>query len=444
MSLEILKTNIAKEKRLVQELEVFVDKLRRVNNPREKISLQNAIKSYENQIKILNNSLPLVLNEISLIGELPSESSNKVKKRKENLVNISYNLDGNEEFVTISRKDKSKFLSQLSISDSSLRDLKKKKVIRKEDKENVYKSPSSYVKLSNKFFFSIAKSWIDQRYFRKLKTDLKKGGFIFLLNSYVSVMLFTTFLSFFVGLFIALFFFFFNISSVTPFISIVDFSSANLLLRLAYVIWVIPVFPLIVYLIFLFYPSTEASTVEQQIDYELPFATIQMSAIAGADIEPSNIFRIIAMSKEYKFISRESKKLMNQINLYGYDLVTALKNVARSSPSKLWADVLNGISTTIRSGGDLGKYLSKRAETLLFDYRLKREKATKAAETFMDIYISVVIAAPMLMMLLLILMNVSGIGFNMSNLGITVLVVSIVALINILFLVFLQMNQKKF
>jgi flagellar protein FlaJ len=197
-------------------------------------------------------------------------------------------------------------------------------------------------------------------------------------------------------------------------------------------------------LIFLFYPSTEASTVEQQIDYELPFATIQMSAIAGADIEPSNIFRIIAMSKEYRFISRESKKLMNQINLYGYDLVTALKNVARSSPSKLWADVLNGISTTIRSGGDLGKYLSKRAETLLFDYRLKREKATKAAETFMDIYISVVIAAPMLMMLLLILMNVSGIGFNMSNLGITVLVVSIVALINILFLVFLQMNQKKF
>ena len=102
------------------------------------------------------------------------------------------------------------------------------------------------------------------------------------------------------------------------------------------------------------------------------------------------------------------------------------------------------MSTTIRSGGDLSKYLNKRAESLLFEYRIKREKATKAAETFMDIYISIVIAAPMLMMLLLILMNISGIGLSLSNLAITVLVVSIVALINVIFLVFLHMNQKKF
>ena len=169
-----------------------------------------------------------------------------------------------------------------------------------------------------------------------------------------------------------------------------------------------------------------------------------MSAIAGADIEPSNIFRIISISKEYPCIRKEAKKIMNQINIYGYDLITALKNVAAASSSESWTDLLNGISTTLKSGGDLSKYLNKKAESLLFEYRLKREKAIKSSETFMDIYISVVIAAPMLMMLLLIMMSISQIGLALSVPAITIIIVGVVSVINLLFLMFLHLNQKKF
>ena len=168
-----------------------------------------------------------------------------------------------------------------------------------------------------------------------------------------------------------------------------------------------------------------------------------MAAVASSNIEPTNIFRIIAMSKEYPNVRNEAKKLMNQINLYGYDLVNALKNVAAASPSKEWADLLNGVSTTIRSGGDLAKFLQKRAETMLFEYRLKREKATKAAETFMDIYISVVIAAPMMLMLVLVMLNISSIGIGLSIGVLTLIIVSIVALINIVFLAFLQSKKNR-
>ena len=192
------------------------------------------------------------------------------------------------------------------------------------------------------------------------------------------------------------------------------------------------------------YPSTEKSSLGQKINYELPFVAIQMAAIAGSDIEPSNIFMIISMSKEYPYLRKESKKIMNQVNLYGYDLINALKNVAAASSSENWTDLLNGISTTLRSGGDLSKYLNKKAESLLFEYRLKREKSIKSAETFMDIYISVVIAAPMLMMLLLVMMSISNIGFSLSVQMITIIIVSSVSLINIIFLIFLHLNQKKF
>ena len=85
----------------------------------------------------------------------------------------------------------------------------------------------------------------------------------------------------------------------------------------------------------------------------------------------------------------------------------------------------------------------KKAENLLFEYRLKREKATRSAETFMDIYISVVIAAPMLMMILLIIITISNIGFSLTLPIITLLMVTIVGTINVLFLVFLHLSQKK-
>ncbi len=190
-----------------------------------------------------------------------------------------------------------------------------------------------------------------------------------------------------------------------------------------------------------FYPSLEKKSIESRINQELPFATIHMSSIAGSMIEPSKIFSIIMMTKEYPNLEKEFTKLLNEINIYGYDFVTALKNVAKNSPSQKLAELFNGLATTITSGGNLSEFFDKRASSLLFDYRLEREKQTKSAETFMDIYISVVIAAPMILMLLLMMMKISGLGIALSTSMITLIMIIAVSFINVVFLVFLHLKQ---
>jgi pilus assembly protein TadC len=422
MSIDLLRSNIKKEKQILFQIVKLIQIFSRSQNPREKEKLKRIILAYYQQIRILNNSIPNLLDRISFAKELPSESVKSKPVKEEKLVSVSYENQGEDELVIINRGDKNKYLKELQISTNYLRNLKDRKEIVKEDFENVYKKPNPFIRISNKFFAQTARNLIAKGKFRNLGEHLKKGNFIFLLHSYVSVLFFGTLLAtlFSILLSVALFALTFSFHSF----------------------WVLA-FPIVVYFSILYYPSSEVSSLQQNINYELPFVTIQMSAIAGADIEPSNIFRIIALSKEYPYISKEAKKLMNQINLYGYDFVTALRNIAHASPSKSWADLLNGISTIIRSGGNLSKYLDKKSETLLFEYRLKREKATKAAETFMDIYISIVIAAPLLMMLLLILMSVSNI-LPLSFMVLTILMVSLVMVINVIFLAFLQLNQKKF
>ena len=169
-----------------------------------------------------------------------------------------------------------------------------------------------------------------------------------------------------------------------------------------------------------------------------------MSAISGSGIEPSEIFKIIGFSKEYPYLRREIRKVLNQINLYGYDLLTALTNVSKSSPSAKLSELFSGLATTIGSGGGLQNYFEKRAESLLIDYRLEREKYTKVAETFMDIYISVVIAAPMILMLLLVMMSITGFQSGFTPQQITLLIIGVIAIINTLFLVFLEAKQPTY
>jgi flagellar protein FlaJ len=184
----------------------------------------------------------------------------------------------------------------------------------------------------------------------------------------------------------------------------------------------------------------ERKSLENKLDAELPFATIHMSSISSSLVEPSKIFSIIVATKEYPNLSKEFIKLLNDINIYGYDLVTALRNRSFNSPSKKLAELFSGLSTTITSGGHLPDFFEKRSQTLLFEYRLEREKQSKAAETFMDIYISVVIAAPMILMLLLMMMRISGLGLSLSTGMITIIMVLGVTLINILFLTFLHLK----
>ncbi len=212
-------------------------------------------------------------------------------------------------------------------------------------------------------------------------------------------------------------------------------------LRLLKLSWIPFALSLITFFLFYTYPGAEKKSLGKRIDQELPFAVIHMGSISGSGIEPLEIFKIISMSKEYEFAGQEFRKILNQTNLYGYDLSTALRNVSLSTPSVKLAELLNGMSVTINSGGDIQTFFEKRAESLLLEYRLEREKSTKSAETFMDLYISVVIATPMIMMMLLVIIAVSKIstGFNASQLTVTIL--GIVVIVNILFLAFLHLKQ---
>ena len=307
-------------------------------------------------------------------------------------------------------------------------------------KDKQIRKPSLYVKTANKLFSNISLSLYKKQTFDSLKKDLVQANLSFLPVSYISVILFTTLLSAIFAFGILLFFLFFSTSIKFPFIT---FFSGDLISRFTKIFWILLVIPIATFFITYIYPSVEKNYIKNKINQELPFVAIHMSAIAGSMVEPSKVFEIITMTKEYPYTSKEFTKIINEINIYGYNLVNAIKQTATNTSSYKLSELLNGIITTITSGGSLEKFFEKKSQSLLFDYRLEREKYTRTAETFMDIYISVVIAAPMILMLLLLMIKISGLGIDLTTQTLTLIVVGGVSLVNFIFLTFLYLRQPE-
>ena len=416
-----LKESISKEARIIKEINSFFSSFNREDN-KEKKMISSQIKLLKDRLRKENENVSKKLMDIYLIKPLPQvmnkirnfgdESNLKNKKQKE------------------SKKDSDNFREKIPKSPK-----KKEGIIEKKGKK-----PSRYVGLANKFFSNFSIYLINKGRFKALQWNLVKANMRFLPKSYISVIFLSTFLSLIASIFIFTFFLFFNISLSQPFITMTSESIMTLFLKLS---WILFVIPLGIFIFMYFYPALERDSLEEKINQELPFAVINMAAISGSLIDPTKIFSIIIITKEYPTLRKEFIKIINGVNVLGYDLITVLRNSAFNNPSKKLANLFNGLATTINSGGDLPKFFEERAKSLLFEYRLESEKDTRSAETFMDIYISVVIAAPMILMLLMIMIQISGLGLALSISAITLIMISGVSLVNIVFLTFLHLKQPK-
>ncbi|HTY43835.1 MAG TPA: type II secretion system F family protein [Patescibacteria group bacterium] len=407
------------------------------NSLKELVPLFNSLKSPETS----KEEQALILSQIGKINSYVKERNNDIGEIL-GMISLSKPLKKIKEEIpkkTAPKKVKEKIPKNIGLTKLeklTIKRLKEKEV--KSEKEKI-KKPSRYAKTSSRFFGKLSESLLEKDYFSSITKNLTKTNIELTVQSYVSVVLFSTAISFLVSFLIFLFLLVFSVKNFPD----ITLANMSLLARLPQVFWVMIVIPGAVFAFTYTYPSLERKSEEGKIDQELPFAVIHMATISGALVEPSKIFSIIIATKEYPHLQSQFTKLINFINIYGYDLVNAMRKVALTTPSKKLADLFNSLAVTINSGGSLVQFFNKRAESLLFEYKLDREKYIKFSETFMDIYISAVIAAPMMLMLLLMMIKISGLGLSLSSAMISLIMVLGVSIINITFLVFLHLKQQK-
>ena len=438
---------ILKVRRNVKEIQSAINELNSLYNQIEKKpgeEEENLIMSQEEALRKslsdINKKLINNLKQVYLAKPLKQELQENIPKIKNQLARPIQKQEPKEKIIEPppTEKVKSKLTKELKPKGLEKNTIKRLKTQGKKEYKQKIRKPNKYSIFATKLFRKRAIISLEKGHFPHLERDLAKANLQFTPTNYISILFLTVLISFFIGAFIYLFFVFFNFGANLP---IITRATGNLGQRALRISWILIVVPLIAFFIAYLYPSLEKKSVEHNINQELPFASINMAAISGSLIDPSKIFQIIIKTGEYPNISKEFTKVMNEINIYGYNLVTALRDAASNSASKKLRELFTGLATTIGSGGDLPNFFDQRAKGLLFEHKLQKEREAKGAETFMDIYISVVIAAPMILMLVLVMMKISGLGLAMSTSTITVIMVLAVTVMNIIFLGFLQAKK---
>jgi len=153
------------------------------------------------------------------------------------------------------------------------------------------------------------------------------------------------------------------------------------------------------------YPYQKVMGRRKDIDINLPFALSHMAAISESGIPPYMIFKLLSKFDEYGEIAREMKVLVRNIDTFGVDPLTAVRETAERTPSNELRQILLGIVSTTESGGDVKTYIKNAGEQAMFDWRLKREKFMQQLSAYAEFYTGILIAAPLFIVSLFVVMN---------------------------------------
>lgn len=141
------------------------------------------------------------------------------------------------------------------------------------------------------------------------------------------------------------------------------------------------------------------------IEKELPYTLSELAIMASTGLTPVEIFRRIAKRNEREAIAAEFKKIVYKMDIEGKDLISAISESARESPSLGFRETLWDLANMVHQGGNLDEYLRNKADDVM---RMKRENQKAFIEklgTYSDLYITLVLIGILFISIGAFLMN---------------------------------------
>ncbi len=164
---------------------------------------------------------------------------------------------------------------------------------------------------------------------------------------------------------------------------------------------VIPVLILVPFLAFVLLvnlPSIIGSNRAGAIEGELPYTTAYLSIMVTSGVSPYSAFERISKSKTvFPKFSELSQRFILLVRVLGKDPLTAFSALADRTPSASTKDMLTGYITTVRAGGDVGDYLTKKARLLFSEILVKMKIIADRLSGLLEAYLALVLLTTLAM-----------------------------------------------
>jgi flagellar protein FlaJ len=219
--------------------------------------------------------------------------------------------------------------------------------------------------------------------------------------------------------------------------SVLVLSQHSLILGTVFVVFFsLLVFGGMTYVVFLVYPSVEAGNRRRNIDATMPYAINYITSMSTAGITPAEIFRLLGDSPIYGESSVEARYIAREIDIFGRDLIDALRIVSSSTPSRRMKEFLQGAMASISSGGNLTDYFRTKANQYALENRQTQKMFLDTLALISESYVTAMVAGTLFLIIIQSIMAV--IGGNSSPILLYVVIYLMIPFGTIMFIIMIS------
>ncbi|RLI13517.1 hypothetical protein DRO33_01225 [Candidatus Bathyarchaeota archaeon] len=165
---------------------------------------------------------------------------------------------------------------------------------------------------------------------------------------------------------------------------------------------------LLVFALFYSYPLLRIKSMRAELERDLPFIASYMAVMTSAGVSPYEMFKALARGNVIPSITPLAAIIVRDVELLGFDALSAIMRAANLAPSPRLRSLLNGMVATVHTGSDLSSYLRSAMEEALRTQRVRLREMAETLSVFGEAFVSIFVAAPIFITIMLTLMALLG------------------------------------
>jgi archaeal flagellar protein FlaJ len=154
--------------------------------------------------------------------------------------------------------------------------------------------------------------------------------------------------------------------------------------------------------------DTRIANRKGELERELPFTLSELSVLASTGTSPIRLMRRMAQRDHDPAMTATFREVVYRADVQGKDLITALAETAKESPSTPVRDTLWDLANMIHQGGNLDEYLRSKSDDIMQLKRIVQKEFIERLSTFLDMYVSLVLVGVLMIAVGAFLLNALG------------------------------------
>jgi len=159
---------------------------------------------------------------------------------------------------------------------------------------------------------------------------------------------------------------------------------------------------------FRFMVDTRIANRRDELERELPFTLSELSVLASTGTSPIRLVRRMAQRDHDPAMTATFRQIVYRADAQGKDLISALAETAKESPSTSVRDTLWDLANMIHQGGNLDEYLRGKSDDIMSLKRVVQKQFIERLSTFLDMYVSLVLVGVLMIAVGAFLLNALG------------------------------------